>query len=49
MNFTITVSVDKQICAQCGEKGTGFYEAKNAPGKYICQKCVMANIKCKKQ
>jgi len=45
MNFTINISMDKQVCIQCGKRGTGFYECKNAPGKYICQKCVLSNIK----
>jgi hypothetical protein len=44
MNFTIKISVDKKICVQCGKQGKGFYECQNAPGKYICQKCVMRNI-----
>ena len=43
-NLIIRVSMDKQICGQCGKRGKGYYEAKNAPGKYICQKCVLKNI-----
>lgn len=42
--YEINVSCDKQVCGQCGKKGSGYYEAKNAPGKYICQKCVLSNI-----
>lgn len=42
--YQINVSVDKEICAQCGKKGVGFFEAMNAPGKFICGKCVEKNI-----
>jgi len=45
--FEINVSTEKQKCAQCGKIGTGYYKAKNKPGKYICPKCVMDNIKRK--
>ena len=44
---TINVSCDEQKCSQCGKKGKGFYEATNAPGKYICPKCVLKNVKRK--
>lgn len=47
MKFTLNISCDKQVCCQCGKKGTGYYEATNAPGKYICQKCVLKNIERK--
>ena len=42
--YEINVSCDKQTCGQCGKKGVGFYSALNAPGKYICQSCVLKNI-----
>jgi hypothetical protein len=47
MKFTITISTDKEVCIKCGKKGTGFFECKDAPGKYICQKCVLKNIEKK--
>ena len=43
--FTINVSTDEQKCEQCGRTDIGFYESKNLPGKYICNKCVMDNVK----
>jgi late competence protein required for DNA uptake (superfamily II DNA/RNA helicase) len=47
MNNTINISTNKQICAKCGKRGKGFYEATNAPGKYICCECILKNIKRK--
>ncbi len=44
MDLTLNVSCDKQTCAQCGNVGKGYYEATNAPGKYLCHKCVLKNI-----
>lgn len=44
MMNVINVSCDKQVCAQCGKSGKGYFEARNAPGKYICHKCVIGNI-----
>jgi len=42
--LTITVSMDKQVCALCGKRGTGYYEGINTPGKYVCHKCILKNI-----
>lgn len=39
--------MDNKTCAQCGKRGTGYYEVPNAHDKYICQKCVLENIKHK--
>jgi len=44
---TININTDKQICAQCGKEGTGYYEAINSKEKYICHKCVIKNIERK--
>jgi len=44
----INISCNKQVCAQCGKSGKGYYECTKSPGKYICQKCVLDNIKRKK-
>jgi len=41
---TIVVDMNMHVCVQCGKRGKGFYEVKDQPDKYICHKCVMANI-----
>ena len=40
----INVSCDKQVCAQCGKIGKGYFESTSEKGKYICHKCVIKNI-----
>ena len=42
----INVSMKQERCAQCGKIGKGMYQARNDNTKYICQKCVIKNIKC---
>lgn len=44
--YEINVNCDKQVCGQCGKKGKGYYETKNA---YICQECVLKNIQRKQK
>ena len=44
---TINISTDKQICSQCGKKGTGYFETTNVKNKYICHNCILKNIEQK--
>lgn len=49
MVLKIDVSLEKQKCKQCGKSKTGCYKlSENENDQWICQDCVMNNIKKKK-
>ncbi len=43
MDHEIEVSVDEQNCVICGKIKKGCYKRKD--GTYICDKCLIRNIK----